>query len=143
MGFRLRAPSPTTVIACLALFLALGGSGYMAFAQGGASVAKKKKVKVGPQGPQGPAGPAGRDGTNGATVIHIRQATGIGDGVAVAVCNPGETLTGGGATDTSGGTLKTSIPNSGADPTVPDGSWTAVAVNSSDNVTVRILCASP
>ena len=62
---RLRAPSPTTVIACIALFLALGGSGYIAFAHGGAGVAKKK-VKKGPRGPQGPAGTNGTNGTNGA-----------------------------------------------------------------------------
>jgi hypothetical protein len=63
---RLRAPSPTTVIACIALFLALGGSGYIAFAHGGASVAKKKKVKAGPRGPAGINGTNGTNGTNGA-----------------------------------------------------------------------------
>ena len=133
---RLRVPSPTTVIACIALFLALGGSGYMAFAHGGANAAKKKKAKVGPQGPAGPAG------KNGATVVHIR--TGSGTGSASASCNPGETPTGGGALDnTTGGALKSSFPNVGLDGTTPSGDWTAQAVTGTDSVTVRILCASP
>ena len=132
---RLRVPSPTTVIACIALFLALGGSGYIAFAHGGASAAKKKKVKVGPQGPAGPAG------KNGATVVHIR--TGTGTGTASANCNPGETPTGGGAIDDTGGALKSSFPNTALDRTLPSGTWTAQAVTGTDSVTVRILCASP
>ena len=137
MMIRLRTPSSTTVIACLALFLALGGSGYIAFAHGGASAAKKKKKKV-KVGPQGPAGPAGK---NGATVVHIR--TGTGTGTASADCNPGETPTGGGAIDNTGGALKSSFPNAALDPTLPNGTWTAQAVTGTDSVTVRILCASP
>ena len=64
MGFRLRTPSPTTVVACIALFLALGGGGYIALAHGGAGAAKKK-VKVGPPGPQGPQGAQGPQGGQG------------------------------------------------------------------------------
>jgi hypothetical protein len=78
MGFRLRAPSPTTVIACIALFLALGGGGYMALAHGGAGAAKKKHKATpipGPAGPAGPAGPQGATGPPGAAraYAHVSQ----------------------------------------------------------------------
>jgi hypothetical protein len=65
------APSPALVIAMLALFVALGGTGYAASQAGGgdhATTAKKTKVKRGPRGPRGlrgPQGPQGKDGTQG------------------------------------------------------------------------------
>ena len=91
--FRLRFPSPATVIACLALFVALGGTGYAALrspspAHSAAAAAKKKKHKpittstvnrlirryfekhksdlVGATGPQGAQGLAGAPGATGA-----------------------------------------------------------------------------
>ena len=87
MRAHLRIPSPAMVIACTALFVALGGSGYAA-TQIAHSAAKHKKSKapsqqalisaavakyfathhgqfVGPAGPRGAAGPAGAKGTNG------------------------------------------------------------------------------
>lgn len=70
---RLRAPSPTTVIACIALFLAMGGSGYMAFAHDGANAAKKKKAKRGPPGPPGANGINGTNGTNGTARAYARM----------------------------------------------------------------------
>jgi hypothetical protein len=69
---RLRAPSPTTVIACIALFFALGGSGYMAFAHGDAHAAKKK-AKKGPPGPPGANGINGTNGTNGTARAYARM----------------------------------------------------------------------
>lgn len=82
MGFRLRTPSPTTVIACIALFLALGGGGYIALAHGGAGAAKKK-AKRGPQGPQGPAGPAGAQGPPGAPGTGKAGARVVGSSAAI------------------------------------------------------------
>src|SRR5438270_7867716 len=66
-------PSPAMVIACLALLLALGGSGYAAIKLPRNSVTtvqvkdfsllsrdfKRGQLPAGPQGPAGPAGPAG------------------------------------------------------------------------------------
>jgi len=63
------------VIACLALFVALGGTGYAATAMHGsegtstATVAKKKHNRRGPRGLRGPrgfAGPGGPQGPQGA-----------------------------------------------------------------------------
>ncbi len=80
---RRRIPSPAMVVACLALFVALGGTGYAAsgaLSNGGpATVAKKHRRTVlrgprgprgprgltGPTGPQGPAGAAGAQGPAG------------------------------------------------------------------------------
>jgi hypothetical protein len=69
---KLATPSPAMVIAILALFVALGGTGYAASqAGGGAHIAatKRTKGKAGPRGPRGfrgPQGPKGTSGTNGA-----------------------------------------------------------------------------
>ena len=103
-----------------------------------------KRLSWNKQGPGGPAGPQGTNGTNGtnaATNIRVRTATGTGS--ATASCQAGETPTGGGAIDDTGGALKSSYPNLGTDPTLPSGSWTAQAVTGTDSVTVRVLCASP
>lgn len=68
-------PSPALVIACLALFVAMGGTGYAATQlPSGQSLAQASKSSVkrgargprGPQGPQGPAGPQGIQGIPGA-----------------------------------------------------------------------------
>jgi hypothetical protein len=95
MHTNLRLPSPAMIVACTALFVALGGSGYAA-TQIGHSAAKHKKSKApsqqalinaavakyfashhnqfvgpagvaGPTGPTGPAGPAGPIGLTGLT----------------------------------------------------------------------------
>jgi hypothetical protein len=64
-------PSPAMVVACLALFVALGGSGYAAAqlkdGHGKAVASKKAKGKRGPRGKQGPAGPQGSKGDTGTT----------------------------------------------------------------------------
>ena len=63
-------PSPALVIACLALFVALGGTGYAATqlseGQGQATASKKAKGKQGPRGPKGPKGAKGATGATGA-----------------------------------------------------------------------------
>ena len=67
---RIRRPSPSLVVACLALLVALGGTGYAAIKLPANSVTSvqvkdrsllSKDFKAGqlPAGPQGPAGPAG------------------------------------------------------------------------------------
>jgi hypothetical protein len=61
--------SPALAIAMLALFVALGGTGYAASqASGGgdhATAAKKSKAKRGPRGPRGFRGPQGLQGSQG------------------------------------------------------------------------------
>jgi hypothetical protein len=63
-------PSPAMVIACLALFVAMGGTGYAATqlveAEGQATASKKAKAKQGPRGPKGPKGAKGAPGAPGA-----------------------------------------------------------------------------
>src|SRR5271155_2324949 len=63
-------PSPALVIACVALFVALGGTGYAAtHLPSGTSTAtaSKSKSKRGPRGARGPQGLQGIPGTAGTT----------------------------------------------------------------------------
>ncbi len=65
-------PSPALVIACVALFVALGGTGYAAtHLPSGTSTAtpSKSKSKRGPRGVRGPQGLQGIPGTTGTTGI--------------------------------------------------------------------------
>lgn len=97
------------------------------------------------KGQKGDPGTNGKDGKNGidaSTTVNIRTATGTGS--ATAECKPDEHVSGGGAIDnTSGGTLNSSYPNTGASGTESNRAWTAIAVTGTDSVTVRIVCASP
>ncbi len=59
-------PSPAMVIACVALFVALGGTGYAAtHLRSAKHQATASKVKRGPRGKRGPAGPVGPAGPQG------------------------------------------------------------------------------
>lgn len=64
-----KLPSPAMVVACVALFAALGGSAYAAgglvHEATGSATKAKPKPKRGPRGKQGPAGPAGPQGVPG------------------------------------------------------------------------------
>lgn len=59
----LKLPSPALIIACVALFAALGGTGYAAGRL--AHEATASKAKRGPRGKRGPAGPQGPRGDVG------------------------------------------------------------------------------
>jgi hypothetical protein len=63
---KLKLPSPAMIVACVALFAALGGTGYAA---GNlvhkATASSAKKPKRGPRGKRGLAGPAGPQGAPG------------------------------------------------------------------------------
>lgn len=67
-GFRREMTRPSMVIACLALFFALGGTGYatVKLAQPSAT-ASAAKAKRGPRGKPGAAGAQGAPGPKGAT----------------------------------------------------------------------------
>jgi hypothetical protein len=66
---KLKLPSPAMIIACIALFAALGGTGYAAgnLAHQATASSVKAKPKRGPRGKAGPAGPQGVPGPKGAT----------------------------------------------------------------------------
>jgi hypothetical protein len=90
---RIGRPSPALIVAVIALFLALGGTGYAAFRLPKNSVGSKQlqpnsvtssdvkdgslrlqdfgagQIPAGPQGAQGPAGKDGANGTNGTNGI--------------------------------------------------------------------------
>jgi hypothetical protein len=60
-------PSPAMVVACIALFVAMGGTGYAATQlASGKEEASSSKVKRGPRGPRGKRGPQGVQGAQGA-----------------------------------------------------------------------------
>ena len=66
---KLATPSPALVISMVALFVALGGTGYAASQAGGgdhAAAAKKTNVKHGKRGPRGLRGATGAQGARGA-----------------------------------------------------------------------------
>jgi len=63
---KLKLPSPAMIVACLALFAAMGGTGYAAGQLAHEASARASKAKRGPRGKRGPAGPAGVQGPQGA-----------------------------------------------------------------------------
>jgi hypothetical protein len=110
MKTRLRKPSPTLVIACLALFVAMTGTGIAAnkylitsTKQIKPSVLKQLKGAKGPRGAKGPAGAAGVAGSTGASGVGkfvkrtAEGAFGTNFSKVTASCNSGEVATGGGA----------------------------------------------
>ncbi|WP_320670980.1 hypothetical protein [Patulibacter defluvii] len=139
---RNRRPSPATAISCVALFVALGGTGYAAVSLPKASVGNKQlkanavtggKVRngsltasdfrpsslprgaTGPQGPQGPQGAKGDPGTPGVvgrTVVHRIDHV-LADGQATAT-NQGNVACGPGETPISGGANYTPITHGDA-----------------------------
>jgi hypothetical protein len=86
---RITRTAPATMIACIALAVALSGTSYAAFVLPAKSVGTKQfknrsiqRVDIGrktiasfrgPRGPQGPAGPQGAQGGQGARGIHGLQ----------------------------------------------------------------------
>ncbi|MGK2877144.1 MAG: hypothetical protein ACSLFF_00985 [Solirubrobacterales bacterium] len=151
-------PSPSMVVAMIALVVALSGSAYAAVTINGKNIKKgtvaskqikngtiikadlSKKLSVtGPQGPQGVPGAAAA--TN--VVTHSFVEAGVGNTFYAdrdVQCAAGERLVGGGASwvDAGGGnelsaTISSSAPSTGsgnpaADGSVPTG-WTAAGRN--------------
>jgi hypothetical protein len=169
IGFR--RPSPSMMIASVALLVALGGTSYAAIQLPANSVGTKqlkknavvsKKVKnrslkavdfalgqlpAGPQGLQGAQGPAGPQGPKGekgdpAPTPTITVRTGAEATTdASANCEAGEVALGGGGT--TDGFLYDSGPNVGSG--IPSG-WLASARNADDSdatVQAFVVCAAP
>lgn len=125
--FKRSIPSPAMVIACLSLFVAMGGTGYaatqLASGQEGAVASKAKakrgrRGKRGPTGPAGPAGPAGAPGSNAFGELDYRKSAPVtvptGQQKYLEVqCPAGEHATGGGIFSSSGeplASLNSSFP---------------------------------
>ncbi len=140
-------PSPAMVVACIALFGAMGGTGYAATnlvtGQTQATTSKAKKGPRGKQGPQGPAGaqgpqgPAGlkgdkgekgatgQTGPSGVPGLHkVTNTESIGantTGTVIVECPAGELATGGGSFD--GGVSTAVIYQSAPTLTSPATGW--------------------
>jgi hypothetical protein len=118
---KFRSPSHATVVAYLALFVALGGSAFAATQLGKNTVGTKQikknavtgvKVKDGslsagdfaagqiPAGPVGPPGPKGEPGATNAVFRYgpNREINTGTSSTSFAACKPGEAVTGGGWT---------------------------------------------
>jgi hypothetical protein len=143
----LRRPSPASVIACLALFFALGGSALAArhylissTAQIKPSVLAKLKGgrgpggpsgASGPQGPQGPGGPQGPAGPSNLSPLTTVEGPNflipVGEAESsVATCPPGShAVSGGGVAITVDG-LAVSIMSEDHQ------SWIAIALGAGD-----------
>lgn len=106
-------PSPALVIACLALFVAMGGTGYAATQLPPAksqATASKSSGKRGPRGPRGPQGLQGLQGVPGAegkpgsnafgALHYVKGAEGAipagKQAYVSAQCESGQHATGGG-----------------------------------------------
>jgi hypothetical protein len=153
IGFR--RPSPSMVVALVALLAALAGTSYAAVQLPANSVGTKqlkknavtgKKVKnrslkaidfatgqlpkgakgdQGPQGVQGAQGPKGDKGDPAPTPIITTRVGDTATGSATVDCEPGEVALGGGGTVDGDGFLVDTGPN--ADPGDPPTSWFAAA----------------
>jgi hypothetical protein len=162
MKMRFRRPSPAMIVACLALFVASTGTSIAArhylitsTKQIKPSVIKKLKGNRGPRGVAGAQGTTGATGAGGATHVVKRYAIGAPGADfshAVAECNAGETVTGGGAdydsfTDPAIPVVRWNAPSPyGLDTTTPTG-WEAVIDNRGSGGTVTaiawVMCAQP
>ena len=169
-GKRFGRPSPTMVVALMALVLALGGTSYAAIKLPANSVGTKQlkrnavtsaKVKNGslaatdfkagslprgPQGAQGPQGPQGAQGPPGPVrvpTITVRSSGAEEPDSATANCNPGEAALGGGGTSSDGFIWDTSPLEGSGFPT----GWVAQAVQSdgttSAMVQAWVVCGAP
>jgi hypothetical protein len=165
-----RLPSAATLLAFLALLVALGGTSYAALKlpanSVGAKQLKKRAVtpaKVAPKtiamfrgqmGVRGPAGAKGEPGARGEpgpkgdpglARVTSRQADATGTGVvtAEASCNPGERLIGGGGISTSGSLAESE--SDAVDGGTPN-TWIVTGVDDpsagSFDVIAEALCAS-
>jgi hypothetical protein len=155
---KLRPPSPATVIALIALFVALGGTGYAASHHAGAAAKKKKHTAVTVRkvnsliktyfnknkqkliGPAGATGPAGAAATK--LFVQVRQGTPptiVRGSGATAVVGPADTGTPGFYNVTFNRDLSGCVAV--ASRTSPDGNFPGVggaAVSHADATTLNV-----
>lgn len=124
-------PSPAMVVAFIALFVALGGTGYAAtqLVSKEATASKKAKAKRGPRGPRGKRGPAGPAGPIGPAGAPGKDAFGSlvykshevanpkeTQSYVEVSCDPGEHVVGGGIWGSQGSpgqNINSSFPSNG------------------------------
>jgi hypothetical protein len=167
--FAPRPPSASMAVALIALFVALGGTGYAA-SQIAPSHATAHAAAKGPRGPRGPRGFPGRAGAkgargpagaNGATNVVMRQGAAVvvsagSFAKAEASCNAGERATGGGLYNEDQVflpriTSSYPTPNSTSPPPTGDGQvptgwrvWVSNMGNTSSiTVYAYVICAAP
>lgn len=157
----MRKPSITTVIACLALFLSLGGSALAAShylitstKQIKPNVLTSLRGKTGPAGAQGVAGAPGAPGAPGAAGTFSASDLSVVDGPSVVLC-----VYGGGSCDVgssvatcptgdtlvSGGYSGDAVSGAIVDNEPLDNSWEVVAANDAVidvNFQAIAVCAS-
>jgi hypothetical protein len=157
-------PSPSFVVAFVALLIALAGTSYAAIQLPAGSVGTKqlkknavtgKKVKnrslkavdfatgqlpAGPQGPRGAEGPPGAQGPAGGTNVTVRLGPEESPR-STASCQPGERAVGGGGYSPDGFLYDSS-------PSVTEGTptdWQVAAHDGTDFATAQayVICAAP
>jgi hypothetical protein len=144
-------PSPAMVVACIALFAAMGGTGYAATqlveGQSQATASKVKKGKrgprgkrgpVGPQGPTGPTGPTGATGQVGAQgppglagLVRVSSESAFNSLTpksATATCPAGKNVVGTGWENTGGIVGENENKEILADEVIPNSTLTSVTV---------------
>jgi hypothetical protein len=167
-----RRPSPGLVVACIALGVALGGTGYATVLQvpknsvgtpqlknSAVTSAKVKnrsllradfaagQIPAGPTGPAGPAGPAGPVGPAGVSAVERIESTSANNSVssktATITCPAGKRLLGGGAR------LNPALPQVALQASFPDNdniyratAREIVGTGSSWSLTVFAVCAT-
>jgi hypothetical protein len=171
MRIAIRRPSPALVISCLALTLALGGTGYATVLQvpknsvgtpqlknSAVTTAKVKnrsllradfasgQLPAGPRGPVGPVGPAGPAGPAGLTGAERVEATSPSNSTTTRAmsitCPTGKRLLGGGVR------LNPVLPQLAVQQSYPDNDNTyranvreITATGSNWSITVFAVCA--
>jgi hypothetical protein len=167
----MKKPSPALIISCLALFVAMGGTGYAATQLGSRSVqlsqrhhTKAKRGKRGPRGPRGPQGlqgPQGAPGTPGTPgtpgqdafgtlVYKTGQAIGIPNGeqgFVFAECPSGMHVVGGGIyseAEPTGEDINSSFPgNSEGEPaTIGWAGWVDNTTGEEQGAKAYAICAN-
>jgi hypothetical protein len=140
----------STVVAYLALFVAIGGTAS-AIGGGSSSSGDKQATAAKKHGKRGPRGPRGHRGRPGPTRVTVR-GTGVVPNYgtqqattgALASCLPGEVATGGGfSSSVTGTTSESRVIDNGpvqVGTTYPNG-WVATFQDSSPGRQVYVLCA--
>jgi hypothetical protein len=109
---------------------------------------KKKSVTLNrlkgqlPAGPRGLQGNNGANGTNASTHVVVRSHF-VNGTVSTVSCNPGETVTGGGAFGSDG--LQETVPVWTGDEGTPATGWRATATGNAGllGTYAYVMCASP
>jgi hypothetical protein len=159
IGFR--RPSPSMMVAFVALLVALAGTSYAAIQLPANSVGTQqlkknavtgKKVKnrslkavdfATGQLPKGEKGDKGDQGPAGATNVTVRQGPGSPNGVDTANCNPGERAVGGGGNAPADDAVLWMSQPAQTSGTATGWSVAAVGMSGPSQAQAYVVCAAP